>query len=148
MIWTYTVPGLYDVREDVTNLGGTASVTKPRLICATGSGPMPAVAGLQIAANKATWAWTKPARAGTYDLARGSLTALRAAAGSFAASSPTCVQNDLTNPSANDATAPAPGGALYWLVRVAECGGLTGTWDDGDPSQTGSRDGGLAAACP
>jgi hypothetical protein len=146
--WTYTVPGLYDVREDVTNLGGTASVTKPRLVCATGSGAMPAVAGLKIAADKASWTWTKPARAGTYDMVRGSLTALRAAAGNFASSSPVCVGPDLTSPSATDATAPSPGSALYWLVRVTECGGLNGTWADGHPSQTGSPDASLTSACP
>jgi len=146
-VWTYAAPGLYDVRETVTNIGGTASVVKPRYVCATGSGPMPPISGLRIAANKASWSWTKPARAGTYDLLRGSLTALRAAAGSFAASSPTCVANDLTSPSASDATVPTPGGALYWLARVTECGGLAGTWNDGQPSQIGSRDSGLAV-CP
>ena len=146
--FTYTTPGLYDVREDVTNLGGTASVTKTRLVCATGSGAMPAVTGLQLAANKATFTWTKPARAGTYDLARGNLIALRAAAGNFASSSPTCVANDLAIASANDVTLPAPGGGIYWLVRVTECGGLKGTWNDGQPSQSGSRDVGLGVTCP
>jgi hypothetical protein len=131
----------------VTNLGGAASA-KPRLVCATGSGPMPAVAGLKIAADKAFWTWTKPARAGTYDVVRGSLTALRAAAGNFGSSSPVCVASDPNGPSASDATVPVLGGALYWLVRVTECGGLEGTWADGHPSQAGSRDGGLAAACP
>ena len=146
--FTYANPGLYDVREDVTNLGGIASVTKPRLVCVTGSGPMPAISGLRIAANKTTWAWTKPARAGTYDVARGSLTALRASSGNFAASAPTCVANDLTSPGADDGTVPAAGGAFYWVVRVTECGGLKGTWNDGPPSQAPSRDGGLATVCP
>jgi hypothetical protein len=148
VVRTYTVPGFYDVREDVTNLGGTASVTKSRLVCATGSGPMPPVAGLQIAADKASWTWTKPARAGTYDMVRGSLTALRGAAGNFAASSPECVSNNLDDPNMGDATEPAPGSAIYWLVRVTECAGLEGSWDDGHPSQIGSRDAGLATACP
>jgi len=109
---------------------------------------MPAVSGLSVAANRATWTWTKPDRAGTYDVARGSLTALRAAAGNFAASSPSCVASDVTSPSTDDATEPVPDEALYWLVRVTECGGLEGTWADGHPSQVGTRDGGLAAACP
>jgi hypothetical protein len=147
-VWSFTTPGLYTVREDVTNLAGTASVTKQALVCVTGSGPMPAVSGLQIAADRTTWSWTKPPRAGTYDLLRGDLTSLRAAAGNFAASSPTCVANDLASPSANDATTPPPGGAIYWVARVTECGGLHGTWDDGSSSQSGSRDTGLAAVCP
>jgi hypothetical protein len=146
--WTYTTPGLYDVREDVSNLAGTASLTKPRLVCVTGSGAMPPVSGVQIAADRSSWTWTTPARTGTYDMVRGSLTALRAAAGSFAASSPSCVAIGVTGPGASDATIPAPGASLYWLVRVKECGGLTGTWSDGSPREVGSRDGGLAGACP
>jgi len=147
-VWTYTTPGLYDVSEDVTNVAGTASVTDMRLVCVTGSGAMPPVSGLKVAADKSSFTWTKPARAGTYDVLRGNLVALRAAGGSFASSSPACVAHGLTAPGAADATIPAPGGALYWLARVRECGGLAGTWNDGVPSQVGSRDGGLTAACP
>jgi len=148
VVWTYTSPGLYDVREDVSNLAGTASLTKQRLVCVMGSGAMPPVSELKLAADKATWTWTEPARAGTYDVVRGSLTALRAAAGSFAASSPACVANGLTTASASDPTAPGPGVAWYWLARVRECGGLIGTWSDGSAREVGSRDGGLAGACP
>jgi hypothetical protein len=146
--YTFTAPGLYDVRLDVTNLAGTASLTKSRLVCATGTGPMPPVSGLALGANKTTWSWIKPNRAGTYDLLRGNLNGLRAASGNFAASSPICVASDLTTTQADDATAPAPGAALFWIVRVTECAGLAGTWNEGVPSQVATRDGGLAAACP
>lgn len=96
---------------------------------------------------------TWPARAGeaSWDVARGDAATLRSSGGDFAAATETCLGDDLAAPRAEDPDAPASGGAWWYLVRAATCGG-DGTWDAPAPAgQSASRDPGLAAApagCP
>ena len=80
-----------------------------------------------------------------YDVVRGSLSALRASAGSFPSSSPVCVENDGQDLLTDVAQTPAAGQAIYILARAVECNGTVGTWND---AGTTSRDAGLSGICP
>jgi hypothetical protein len=93
-------------------------------------------------------AWTAVAGAEGYDVQRGSLVALLAAGGDFAASLAVCAANDLLTNEATDTALPGQGGALWYLARASNCGG-TGTFDEA--GAVASRDAGIAAsgeACP
>ncbi|HEX5043734.1 MAG TPA: metallophosphoesterase [Candidatus Polarisedimenticolaceae bacterium] len=140
---TYTTPGLFGVKETVTNVAGSASATRSRLICVTGSGAPGAVTGLRFDANRTTVRWNAHPRGGSYDVVRGNLSALRTSGGSYPASSPICAENDGTDLTANLLLNPAPGQALYVLVRAVECNGTIGTWNDAGTN----RDPGLVI-CP
>jgi hypothetical protein len=51
------------------------------------------------------------------DVVRGSLDLLRSTGGSFAASSPVCLANDVRFPPLLDTTAPSSGSGFYYLLR-------------------------------
>jgi PKD repeat protein len=142
---TYSTPGLYDVKETVTNVAGSASTTRSRLICATGAGAPGPVTGLRFDANRTTVRWNAHPRGGSYDVVRGNLTALRGSGGNYATSSPFCTENDGTDLAATVSLTPVTGQALYVLVRAVECNGTHGTWND---AGTVARDAGLSAPCP
>jgi len=142
---TYATPGLYDVKESVTNVAGPASTVRSRLICVSGAGAPGPVTGLRFDADRHTVRWNAHPRGGSYDAMRGDLLALRASSGSFPASSPICVENDGQDLMTDVAQTPASGQALYVLVRAVECNGALGTWND---AGTAARDAGLGTACP
>ena len=135
-------------------LGITATAQGTRLIV---SGDITSVtigdAGLQsrldLRVEKTRLWWANPAGATSYDVLRGSLDQLRSTAGNFA--SPLVTQLCLANNRADTywlhAETPAAGQGVWYLIR-AQPGG---TYDSGAPSQSGSRDGEIAAsgnACP
>lgn len=53
----------------------------------------------------------------TYDVVRGSLSALRASAGDFTAATATCLADEMTGLTATDAAVPAPGEGFFYLTR-------------------------------
>jgi len=93
--------------------------------------------------------WT-PTSASAYDVVRGDLGVLRNGAGDFAGSIQACVENDSPDAFSSDPSLPDPAQGFYYLVRGVGCG-RNGSYDGGDPSQQGPRDGGIAASplsCP
>jgi len=135
-------------------LGITATAQGARLIV---SGDMTSAligdAGLQsrldLRVEKTRLWWANSAGATSYDVLRGSLDQLRSTAGNFA--SPLVTQLCLANNRADTywlhAETPAASQGVWYLIR-AQPGG---TYDSGAPSQSGSRDGEVAAsgnACP
>jgi hypothetical protein len=94
-------------------------------------------------------AWSNVPLATGYDVVKGSLNSLRTT-GSFAACTLGCLANNSTLGSVSDGGTPTLEDGFWYLVRGANCGG-SGTYDSGEPSQVGSRDGGIAASgkgCP
>jgi hypothetical protein len=90
--------------------------------------------------------WTAIPGATGYDVVMGGLEALRGTAGDFASATTSCVTNNVTH----TATAafpgePDPGEGHWYLVRGVNCGSA-GTYDSAAPSQSGSRDGEIAAS--
>jgi uncharacterized membrane protein len=104
----------------------------------------------QPAKGIAQVAWSPVAAATGYDLARGSLSALRSSHGDFSAATTDCLESDLTATSRDDADTPGVGDGFWYLVRAVSCGG-SATFDSGAPSQVGSRDAEMQASpstCP
>jgi hypothetical protein len=84
-----------------------------------------------------------------YDVVRGTLSTLLGG-GSFTPATDACVGQHVADTFVSAGHVPAVGNGDWYLTRgVNPCG--TGTYDDGAPSQSGSRDAGIAAspnACP
>jgi len=81
---------------------------------------------------------------------QGGLLSLRSGGGDFTASVLACLANDDPATSVIASGTPAGGDGFWILVRGEGCGGV-GTYDEGSPSQQGSRDAEIAAsgaACP
>src|SRR5439155_20376705 len=99
----------------------------------------------------AVLSWTVVSGTTGYDAVRGSLAGLVGSSGNFTTSTTGCLGNDLSGTMVSDTEVPAPGGGVWHLVRaVNSCGG-NGTYDEGVPSQRGSRDAEIqasGAACP
>ena len=130
--------------------GASPLETHFRTACGAVSAPG-AVAGLVVSGSgpSSTLVW-QPVASARYDVVRGSLAALRAAEGSFAAATAACEGNDLSATSQPVTATPPAGDAFWYLVRAVSCAG-EGSYDSGAPSQAGSRDAGIAAsagACP
>jgi hypothetical protein len=83
--------------------------------------------------------WTELMDVAGYDLVRGSVGELRAGGGDFGTAAETCLANDTTATSQQDASRPKIGDAFFYLVRGASCAG-SGTFDEGQTGQQGSRD--------
>jgi hypothetical protein len=70
--------------------------------------------------------------------------------GGFTPATDACAGSHVAGTILSDLHAPAEGDADWFLIRAYNpCG--TGTYDDGDPSQTAPRDAGITAspnACP
>jgi hypothetical protein len=97
-----------------------------------------------------TLTWWPLEEASAYDVVRGGLNALRDSGGDFGASVNSCIADDTEVTSAEDAEVPASGDGFWYLVRGVNCVG-PGSYDTGEPSQSGSRDPGIgssALACP
>jgi hypothetical protein len=94
--------------------------------------------------------WTPLDGATRYDAVEGDLVPLTAGSGDYQSSVLACLLDDGAATSVSSATAPGPGGGLWFLVRGVNCAG-PGTYDEGTGSQQGSRDSEIAAsanACP
>ncbi len=102
--------------------------------------PPPAAGlGLAPAAGGTELAWPPLVEATGYDVARGSLATLLASAGDFTSSGDTCLANDLAAAALVDADQPLAGEGFWYLLRAVNCGGA-GSFDTGDPGQSGTRD--------
>jgi hypothetical protein len=92
--------------------------------------------------------WAATAVASGYDVIRGTLSTL--SAGGFASATDLCVGSHVANTFISDTHVPAEGDGDWFLIRAyGTCG--TGSYDDGSPSQAGSRDPGVTLspnACP
>jgi len=92
--------------------------------------------------------WSTASGASSYDVIRGTLSVLRG--GGFATATDVCLGNHVADTFLSDTHVPAEGDADWFLIRAFNpCG--TGTYDDGTPSQSASREAGIAAspnACP
>jgi len=86
-----------------------------------------------------TLAWEALSDATSYDVVFGDVGTLIATGGDFTAAVQGCVAFHLGGTSLPLGPAPAPGNAIFYLVRGVNCGGR-GTYDSGGPGQVGSRD--------
>jgi hypothetical protein len=94
--------------------------------------------------------WDGVAGADLYDVVRARLNTLRSSGGDFASSVDLCLADDTKSTFAVDDTVPGSGGAYSYLARAVNCT-AEGSYDDGSPQQSGSRDPEIAlsaAACP
>jgi hypothetical protein len=105
---------------------------------------------VQKTGGTAQLSWPAVVDASAYDAVRGDLVTLQMTGGDFDAATDTCLASKTAATSVDDATLPAKGEGLWYLVRGVNCGGA-GTYDSGSGSQVGSRDAGIASsgvACP
>ena len=94
--------------------------------------------------------WAAVAGAATYDIVRGSLSALRSSSGNFQSATQACVADNSVLPSVTVSATPGVGDGYWLLVRAVNCGG-GGTYDSGAAKQVGSRDAEIRASgsdCP
>ncbi|MBZ5640110.1 MAG: hypothetical protein LAO51_15285 [Acidobacteriia bacterium] len=127
----------------------TAGDTCQTGVCVSGAPvPGPGVTGGLAFGNVNDLSWTAPIGATGYDVVRGTLSMLIGSG--FTPATDICLGNHITDPFISDTHVPAEGDADWFLIRAYDpCG--TGTFDDGEPSQNGSRDAAIAAsqnACP
>jgi hypothetical protein len=96
--------------------------------------------------------WSAAPDATGYDVVRGVLSTLRASQGNFTVGVDSCLQNDTSQPHADDAATPPAGDGFWYLVRSVNACSEPGTYDDyWVPSQAFPRDAGIDAAansCP
>jgi hypothetical protein len=84
-----------------------------------------------------------------YDVVRGSLSSLRSTGGNYAnpATTQACLANDRDETFWVHTESPAAGDGAWYLIRKA----VAGTYDEGVPAQSGSRDAEIASSgngCP
>jgi hypothetical protein len=115
-----------------------------------GGAPVPApgtIAGLGFT-TVSDLSWAAVSGATGYDVVRGTLSTLRASG--YSAATDACLGRHIADTTVSDSHVSAVGDADWYLIRAySPCG--TGTYDDGAPSQAGSRDAGIAGspnACP
>jgi hypothetical protein len=105
-------------------------------------------ARIGLTVGRTSLSWTPVLGALTYDAVEGSLAALAASSGDFAAATTGCVAGAVAETTLPYAGEPAPGGSWY-LVRGRTAEGPM-TWESLYPSQVGLRDEEIAAGatCP
>jgi hypothetical protein len=84
--------------------------------------------------------WDPAPSGSTYDVVKGDLDELRSTGGDFNASQLGCLLDDGFDTKATDAEPPPSGATFYYLVRVADCAGRTGSFDSNGPGQREGRD--------
>lgn len=90
--------------------------------------------------------WLPSLNADRYDAVRGDLGTLRSTGGDFTLAVDVCLADDTTLTAVGNGADPAPGQGYWYLSRGVENGvGLT--WNAPGSSQSGDRDGELAASC-
>lgn len=100
--------------------------------------------------NAAVLTWSAVAGAMAYDAVRGGLDTLRYTSGNVTQSVHRCLADDTSETTYTDSATPQPGNGVWYLVRAVSCGG-PGSYDEGIPSQQGSRTSEIdasAGACP
>jgi cysteine-rich repeat protein len=135
-------------------LGVTATAQGARVITdGDVSSVNPADAGLTeelaLRVERTRLWWGTVGTGDTYDLVRGSLSGLRSSGGDFASPATTeaCLADNREETFWVHAESPAVGEGAWYLIRKA----AGGTYDEGVPSQSGSRDAGIASSgngCP
>ena len=101
-------------------------------------------------AGSASLAWTPLPGATSYDVVRGSVSALRSSGGDYQTATQACAADNTSATSLAMGADPAVGEGIWFLVRGVGCAGA-GTYDSGAASQSGLRDAEIAAsgsACP
>ena len=94
--------------------------------------------------------WTALSGATSFDIVRGSLSALRSSNGNFQSATQACLADDTIATSFAASGTPSAGDGFWFLVRGGNCGGH-GTYDADGPTQIGLRDTEIAASghdCP
>lgn len=117
----------------------------------TAPGTTAEVLGLTVDEDKETLTWDPLVWATGYDVVKGDLVVLRDAAGEFATSVISCLEDGGENTSAQDGEWPVEGYGFFYLVRGIAASEEPGTYDSGGTGQTESRDEGIevsSAACP
>ena len=89
--------------------------------------------------------WTPVPGATRYSTTRGSINALRASGGNYASSVNFCLADQ--GGLATDNQLAGPGDGFWYLNRAVNCN-VPGTYDEGQPTQSGSRDAEIAAGSP
>jgi len=105
---------------------------------------------LKLAVSKTRLWWSSVSGATQYDVVRGDLQALFSSRGNFTTAVQGCLADNLAQTYWLHSGAPAPGQGTWYLVRKVTAGG-PGTYDEGFPSQVGSRDAEITASgigCP
>ena len=93
--------------------------------------------------------WNPVAGATSYDVIKGDLLLLLAAAGEFADSEPNCLADAVGGLGASDSEPLPPGESNYYLVRAVSCADETGSYDSAGMSQDSPRDDSLPPqVCP
>ncbi len=138
----YQEPGVYTVKQVVTNAVTLDEELKVSYICVT-EGPPSEITFLHYT-GLGLIRWPSQASGTTYDLVRGNLRSWLAADADFAAAGVSCLENDDTNSRASDPTVPPPGGAFFYLVKPSNCALEDGGYDTSGAGQIGSRDAGFA----
>lgn len=100
---------------------------------------------LDLEVRAASLEWSAAAPAQGYDVVRGDLEALHAAAGDFAAATTGCVADDVPTTSVPETQDPAVGQGFWLLVRAVGVASV-GTYDAVGPGQVASRDAGIGAS--
>jgi hypothetical protein len=98
-------------------------------------------------ADESRLTWTEISGAESFDIVGGDLASLRDGEGDFGAATTNCIDDNRTVTSLMITETPAPGQALWFLIRGEE----GGTYDSARPSQVASRDDEIAASgndCP
>jgi len=90
--------------------------------------------------------WTALSGATSYDVVSGRLSTLASSEGDFTVSTEQCLAERFTSTSSVfPGNSPSPGDGLWFLVRGTNCRGH-GTFDSDPSSQSGTRDGEIAAS--
>jgi hypothetical protein len=132
-----------DIHLELTN---SLNLTNP-----TAPGTTAEVLGLRVNEDKETLIWDPLVWATGYDVVKGDLVVLRDAAGEFATSMISCLEDGGEDTSAQDGDLPVEGYGFFYLVRGVAASEEPGTYDSGGTGQTEPRDPGIAAssaACP
>ena len=99
----------------------------------------------------AVLSWTAVSGATGYDIVKGSLAGLLDSGGDFTTSTTSCLGRGMTTTTIVDIPVPAAGNGWWHLVRAANWCSGSGSYDEGAPSQIGSRDAEIEASesgCP
>jgi len=106
--------------------------------------------GLVFGLGRQSMTWNEVLQADRYDVVKGDLGALRISGGDFTSSLLGCLEDDSADARSADSLDPAPGEGFYYLVR-AQAACRSGTFNSGQPGQSGDRDAKIALsphACP
>jgi hypothetical protein len=94
-----------------------------------------------LSMNRALLTWTEVPGSSGYDVVAGNLLELRSSGGDFGSAVDGCLGQTVPGTALGENVAVAPGQVVWFLVRSAG-----GSYDAGDPAQSGSCDAGIASS--